>query len=212
MCFSATASFVASGVLSAIGLATLHVNKKASYLMLALTPLLFAIQQTAEGIVWLTIASPQSPLCQTATYLFLTFAGIIWPLWGPIAVLEAEINPGRRTILKGLTGVGALVSGYMLWTFLSGPVTAQVTSSSITYNFVPAPNLNVFLGVGLYTIAAVIPCFVSSLKYGWLLGSSWLVALAVTLIFKYQATTSVWCFFAAVLSVLIFVVVKRNQF
>lgn len=211
MCFSATASFVATGVLAGIGLKSLQVNKFASYRMLSFTPLLFAIQQATEGIVWLTIATPHSFINQTATYLFLTFAGIIWPLWGPLALFSCEKDATRRSILQALTAIGSVVASYTVWSFLTTPITARIVSSCIYYGSETSINFPTLLSLSLYLSATVIPCFVSSLRYGWLLGTSWLVALLVTLFFKYEVTTSVWCFFAAILSVLILMVIKKNQ-
>lgn len=53
MCFSATASFTASAVLGITGIATLRQVKFKSLIFLACLPLLFAIQQFNEGLIWL---------------------------------------------------------------------------------------------------------------------------------------------------------------
>jgi hypothetical protein len=55
MCFSATASFTAGATLSALGIATLTQIRSRRELLLGSFPLLFAIQQFIEGLVWLTI-------------------------------------------------------------------------------------------------------------------------------------------------------------
>ncbi len=53
MCFSATANFVGSGVLGAVGVATLLHVKHRRELMFAALPTLFAVHQLIEGFVWL---------------------------------------------------------------------------------------------------------------------------------------------------------------
>jgi hypothetical protein len=53
MCFSAGANFAGSGVLSAIGVATLLHVKHPREVMFAALPTLFAIHQFIEGFVWL---------------------------------------------------------------------------------------------------------------------------------------------------------------
>jgi len=53
MCFSATASFVASGVIGSIGLATLRHVREPRTLLFAAVPMLFAVHQFTEGFVWL---------------------------------------------------------------------------------------------------------------------------------------------------------------
>ena len=54
MCFSATASFVASGALSALGVATLRATQRKAEIPFATIPLLFGIQQFVEGVLWLS--------------------------------------------------------------------------------------------------------------------------------------------------------------
>src|SRR6202044_3565146 len=53
MCFTATASFVASGVLGAVGVATLPQVKHRRELLFASLPVLFSVHQAIEGVVWL---------------------------------------------------------------------------------------------------------------------------------------------------------------
>ena len=53
MCFSATANFVGSGVLGAVGVVTLTKVKHRRELLFASLPSLFAIHQFMEGFVWL---------------------------------------------------------------------------------------------------------------------------------------------------------------
>ncbi len=57
MCFSAQASFGASAVLGIMGIYALRKAKQQER-FLAMVPLLFAIQQACEGIVWVTYANP----------------------------------------------------------------------------------------------------------------------------------------------------------
>ncbi len=53
MCFSATASFTSSAIISVMGIATLaRVNHPREWLFASI-PLLFAFHQFAEGAVWL---------------------------------------------------------------------------------------------------------------------------------------------------------------
>src|SRR5580658_353651 len=53
VCFSATANFVGSGVLGAVGIVTLTKVKHRRELLFAALPVLFAIHQFIEGFVWL---------------------------------------------------------------------------------------------------------------------------------------------------------------
>ena len=61
MCFSATANFVGSGVLGAVGVVTLTKVKHRRELLFAALPTLFAIHQFIEGFVWLGLDGILSP-------------------------------------------------------------------------------------------------------------------------------------------------------
>jgi len=75
MCFSATASFTAGATLSALGIATLTQIRSRRELLLGSFPLLFAIQQFFEGLVWLTIEQTSlNTINSLLTYSFLFFA------------------------------------------------------------------------------------------------------------------------------------------
>ena len=54
MCFSATASFSVGAILLGLGTLTLKAARRPPELVLAAIPLLFAIQQLSEGVIWLT--------------------------------------------------------------------------------------------------------------------------------------------------------------
>ena len=58
MCFSAGASFSAGVVLSVIGVATIRIVKHPSQLLFACIPIIFAVQQISEGVLWKTLPDP----------------------------------------------------------------------------------------------------------------------------------------------------------
>ena len=84
MCFSAPASFVAAGLAGAAGLASLARVQSKAELPLAAMPLVFAIQQTIEGFLWLTLANEAvGPTSSSLTEAFLMFALVLWPIYAP---------------------------------------------------------------------------------------------------------------------------------
>ena len=92
MCFSASASFGAGIVLSVIGIASLKKVQHASQIPFAALPLIFAIQQFSEGILWLVLPNLEYLILrQVITYVFLFFAQIVWPVWVPFAILLLDI-------------------------------------------------------------------------------------------------------------------------
>ena len=66
MCFSASASFVTAAITGAIGIVTLTRVNEPRELPFAATPLLFALQQAVEGLLWLNLPArrmARSPRC-----------------------------------------------------------------------------------------------------------------------------------------------------
>lgn len=61
MCFSATASFTSSAVIGVIGVATLARSTHRREWLFASIPLLFALHQFAEGMVWLGLTGDGLP-------------------------------------------------------------------------------------------------------------------------------------------------------
>ena len=91
MCFSATASFVTAGTTAIIGVVALTRANGPRELPLAATPILFALQQGIEGLLWLDLpVAPDGPLSTGLTLLYLFFAEVFWPIFVPIAVLLVE--------------------------------------------------------------------------------------------------------------------------
>ncbi len=61
MCFSATANFVGSAALAAVGVLTLTRVRHRRELLFASLPTLFAVHQFIEGFVWLGLDGILSP-------------------------------------------------------------------------------------------------------------------------------------------------------
>lgn len=78
MCFSAGASISAGVLLSVLGTETLRKVHKPSQIVFAGIPAFFAVQQFAEGAVWLTIPRKEyAALLSAATYIFIIMAQVI---------------------------------------------------------------------------------------------------------------------------------------
>ena len=204
MCFSAQASFTASGLLSIIGLLTLKKTKYSKIYPLAIIPLLFGIQQALEGIVWITHGiNTQSILNVMAMYGFLFFAFFFWPVWIPFALIKIESVAYRRNILYILLGVGLAISTGLIWSVIQHGVTSEIVCSHIKYA-VEIPSTFHEWGAWVYCLATILPFFISSKKLAWIFGSLLCLSVAITLYFYAAFFTSVWCFFAALLSIALY--------
>jgi uncharacterized protein DUF6629 len=205
MCFSATGSFAFAAALAAAGAASLHQQKAPSQRLLAWIPILFAVQQAAEGAVWLTIHDPsQARLHLFAVFTFLAFALIVWPTWMPLALLAAETRPRRRIALAALSCVGVSVSLYAGWQLLRGQPAARIDGHSISYNYANVGSVRVLaLYLPVYVVATVVPYFVSTASRARTMGAVLAVSLLATFLIRRETLTSVWCFFAALMSAVI---------
>jgi hypothetical protein len=212
MCFSATGSFAISGVLTAVGAASLARNSSKSHRMFAAIPLIFAAQQAAEGTVWLTMNGGRGPLHQLAVNVFLAVALVIWPTWLPFALRVVEQNPSRRRALGALFWLGVAVAGYAAVFLARFPPVAQIAGHSIRYDYVSSDDGRSHLVYLLvYALPTVVPFYVSTLKMARPIGIMLVLSLIASVIVQRDALTSVWCFFAAILSGLILVAVERHE-
>ena len=207
MCFSAAASFTAGGLLSTVGITILAKNNNKRTLFLVSMPLLFGIQQLIEGFLWITPFS--SNWHQILTYSFLAFALVIWPLYIPMAILLIEKNPLRKKIISYLAILGILISSYLLALMIINPISSEIVNHSINYILhEPYP----ILGTIIYVIATCGSPLVSSHKFIRILGIFSTIGLLTSLYFYRVTFQSVWCFFAAIISLAIYFYIKRHSF
>lgn len=205
MCFSATASFVAGGTLTAIGSVTLTQAKTKKELPFASVPLLFGIQQIIEGIVWLSFGTPL--LNTIATYTFSIFSHVLWPIFIPIAILLLETDPARRRILSIFVSIGVFIGIYLFYFILTDGVIAKIVDNSIAYN---ATYLYGLLILTCYILVTCFSCFVSSHNTINIFGIVVFASFFIAEWFFTETLVSVWCFFAAILSVIVYWFFRNN--
>ncbi len=212
MCFSATGSFGVAAVIAGIGAVAVTQDKPPSHRMLAVVPLLFAAQQVAEGVVWMTIGHPaDSSLQAIAVALFLGFALVCWPMWVPISLFTAERDPRRRRALAVLSVIGVIVGVYAAFLLMRGRPTAHVAGHSLAYDYKDrGPALVLALYLPGYVLPTVGPFFVSTISRARTMGTVLVLSLLATFMIERRALTSVWCFFAAILSVLIVLSIGKD--
>jgi hypothetical protein len=204
MCFSPEASFTGSAIISATGVFTLTKIKKPTEILFAAIPLLFGIQQCAEGILWITLKSGgHERLETTATYIFLITALVIWPTMIPLSVWFMEKVRRRKKVLAYLIALGGALSLFYASCLLVYNVTPQIQSFHIQY-VDEFPGTLVKIAFVCYLFTTIAPIFISSVKRMWLFGILIAVSCLITGIFFTQYLTSVWCFFAAIISILIY--------
>ena len=219
MCFSAPASFTASGVLFVIGTIVLSKVKNKRLIPLALLPYLFAIQQAFEGILWLQLTSdPYSTLALVSKNVFLSFAFVVWPIWVPMSLLIPEVVNKRKILLILCLFIGIAVAiflgiriPYTTGIPYCGSIHYVDAFRDISVNRPWAMIVLIVIFYSCYAIATILPMFISSLKRIWMLGVFVAIAAVLTYTLDHIAFVSMWCFFAAIVSIsLIFIIKKEN--
>ena len=219
MCFSAEASFAAGAILVPAGAYCVvrAAQYSARYLPLALVPLAFSAQQFSEGFVWLALNRRDEALTRLASQVFLFFAIAFWPFMVPFSACLREPRTRQRAILA-LISVLSLV-----WLWVYAPLaleparwlSTEIVHHSIGYQIDDLPAFSYApqaMWRVVYLLFICVPLAVALPKreergillpvVGALVIALFLVSYAVF----WYAFTSVWCFFAAFLSLVLCVV------
>jgi hypothetical protein len=210
MCFSATASFIVGGSLTVFGAVTLKrvVGSKdaRSNIPFAAIPLLFGVQQLVEGVLWLSMQYEMALLKTSMTYLFTFFSHLLWPVFVPYAIAMMEsgtgrmIEPWRHKLMWGFRAAGVVVAMHLLTLVATQPLTAVVDEHIIYVT----PFFYEWPMMVLYIAATCVVAFFSSYGLIRLFGLMMLSFFAVSYWFYTEAFFSVWCFFAAIISLIIY--------
>lgn len=212
MCFSAEASFTASAVIGAVGLLTCKSARNTRFMYLAVIPLMFAFQQFAEGIIWLNLVGRAIPevFVEFSKYLYLAFAFVVWPVWLPLSLFLVEELPLRKWLIFPFLLLGTGLAGYFLSYLPNNTVIAEVNHQNIHYTLKTPFAIDEWFLIGIYTVATIIPCLISSTKFVMQFGILSLLAWVAAEYFFNTNFTSVWCFFCALVSVFIYIVIRAN--
>ncbi len=201
MCFSATASFTAGAFLVGVGTLTLKSASRRRELPFAAIPLLFAIQQLTEGVIWLTFSYDAPQLNTVMTHVYSFFSHVLWPVYVPIAVLMLEPSRSRRKGLLVLVAAGTAVGGYLLYIMLAYPVTSRPTGQHVEYD---SPHFYAVVTMTLYLLSIIVGLLLSTYRTVKVFGILALLSFATAYYFYATWFISVWCFFAALLSAVVY--------
>lgn len=174
----------------------------------AMVPCLFAMQQAAEGVVWLGLLQPNEMLVTVGSGVFLFFAIAFWPTWFSLAATLVESNPRKRTVLTIWTIVSTVwfFAIYLPLLGVYGPPAAQIVERSVRYEYADTgglwpSSLALWIQRGAYALSSALPILICSanrlLRVPLVLS---LVSFIVSAVLYDHAFTSVWCFWSALVS------------
>ena len=209
MCFSATANFVGSGALGALGVVTLTKVKHRRELLFAGLPALFAVHQFIEGFVWLGLDGMLSPtVTHDMAAAYMLYAQGLLPFLLPLSVLLFEPDVSSRRRMLPFAILGGATTLYILWALTAYPLQVSVRGNSIVYINQATNNTAVAV---LYVIATCGSLFMSKIRPMVIFGAANLAILLVVMEFKRYAFTSLWCAYAAIASVIILAYFWRSS-
>lgn len=218
MCFSAEASFAAAAVLTPAGGVSIYraYTRDTRFLAISALPLLFGLQQFAEGMVWTSNQLSQDDWVQSYSMAYMFFAWLAWPIWVPLSAYSLE--PCRRRflflILSVLGGmVGALQffpyfahEEWLVTTFLAKAISYE---GVVLFDFMMPRELTNLL----YLFVIIVPLITSSVKELKVFGLLIIVIVAIVYFFFQFAYVSAFCFGAAAMSFyIIHMIFRRTAF
>ena len=216
MCFSVSASFAASSVLIPVGVYCLYKARKINhhYWAFALYPLVFGIQQAVEGWLWLTLDAPDGVSTRMPALSFIFFSHFFWLFWLPFSCYLLERGSNKQlflifTLLGGIFGLSMFIPALVFTDWLK----ISLLHHSILYElkliydgFIPHSLVR-----GVYALIVLIPLLLSSQRYLRYFGMIIFISLVAADVLFAETFISVWCYFAAILSLYIFYMFIRLE-
>jgi hypothetical protein len=200
VCFSAPASFAAGTFLLVLGSLTWKAARQPRERPFAAIPLLFAVQQFIEGVIWLTFDRDTPLLNAVLTYAYSVFSHVLWPVFVPLAVLLIEPPGWRRRALGAFVAAGAFVSAWLLASIAAFGIVSQPVGHHIEY---VTPHFFAVATMALYLLSTSASQLLSTHGAVKIFGALALLSFGVAYLAYTSWFISVWCYFAAVLSAVV---------
>jgi hypothetical protein len=207
MCFSASVSYGAAAVLVTTGLYAAHQASRLRqpYWVIGLAPLFFGIQQAFEGRVWQMVEAGGAAGAVPYALGFLFFSHFLWLWWIPLSSYVVEPERNRKKVFLGTTLFGLLAGTLVYSTLLVIPNLVSVVAEEhhIIYDVSSPYRGPISIGIppsALYALIILIPLLFSSHRHIRIFGGLVVCSVVLASVAYGYAFVSVWCFFAAVLS------------
>lgn len=199
VCFSPAGDLVGGVVVVAIGVdACRHLKGRSENLAIATLPLLLGLHQVDETFVWWGLQGHVTKeVGQAATWIYLLFALIVLPLLVPVLLAVFEHSPPQRWRYAPFIALGAFVSGVLLEAMLVGHPSARLGAYHLVYSIGLQHGV---LFIGLYIVATCGPLLASGRRVLVWFGGANLIAVVILALLCASGFTSLWCFYAALVS------------
>ena len=216
MCFSATVSYSAAAVLVTTGLYTVHQARRlpVPYWMWAAIPVFFGFQQAFEGRVWQMLDAGNAGAAVPYALGFHFFSHFLWLWWLPLCSYLVEPGKIRKRVIGGCAIFGAFAGTLVYSVMLSHPewMSVAVREHSIYYSFSVPYRSSIHLPItpaALYALTVLVPLLLSSHSKIRIFGGLTALSMVLTAQAYSAAYVSVWCFFAAALSLYLVYMIRH---
>jgi hypothetical protein len=208
VCFAPEADAVAGAVIVAVGVDALRHVGSPKQIALASLPLLLGLHQFTEAFVWWGLQGHVSlSVERAAVWVWLLFAFVALPVLLPVAVELVERSRIRRRLIGGFSGLGLVVGVALAIKIFRGPIGARIEGHCIAYRVGASEHGREL--TALYVIAVCGALLVSSHRSLAALGALNLVVVPLLMWLTVDGFVSLWCFWAAIASVVIALHLRR---
>lgn len=221
MCFSAAASFATAGVLLPLGVRAIRKSREVGHgcTPLAAFPLLFGVQQSSEGFLWLALGGSETMDAHAVALVYLFFAYFLWPGFVALAAWRLEPEELRRRAYLVISVLGFTFGAVLYVPLLVNDGWLKVTLARHSILYEPTLLLDalqlpftVSVSYASYALLVVVPLLTSSIRPVRVFGVIVLASVIVSALAFEYAFVSIWCFFAALLSLYIVYMMYRLPF
>lgn len=166
----------------------------------AAVPLVFGVQQLIEGGLWLGLPA-DAPTTHVLAIGYLLFSNVLWPVLVPVAVWLIEPGAARRRAMLLPLAAGGAIGLFFVVAMITHPVSALIKGAHIAYNL---PHAHHAIAFAFYAFATCIAPLLSSHRTVRLFGVAIIVSMIGAYLIYAMWFASVWCFFAALTSCVVF--------
>jgi hypothetical protein len=199
MCFSPTGDLVGGSVVVVIGIdACLHVKGRPEYLAVAALPIVLGLHQIDETFVWWWLQGHVSQsIGHVAMWIYLLFALVVLPTLVPLMFFFVEPRGPRRRRMVPFLLLGVVVSAILLEAMLVGHPSVKLGAYHLAYSIGLHHGVAI---IGLYIVATCSPLLLSGFRTVFWFGVANVAAVIALVLLCASGFTSLWCFYAALLS------------
>jgi hypothetical protein len=209
VCFSVEADVAAGVVLLPVAVVALREVRHVRELPFASLPLLFALHQLTEAVVWARADGDSVPVwaARAAALAYVAFALVVLPTLFPVAVLLLEPRCARLRVAPFVV-LGLVVSVVFAVEVLPAPVRVVMHPHALEYATGLSHGGTLSIG---YVVAVIGPLLLSGYRSIVAFGVINLVGLLVVAWAYLDAFASLWCVYAALTSALVVLHMVRRR-